>query len=166
MYENLPEEILDDYKIPKHFKRNFVLLIFAIFLTGIAISLYSEDWTWLGRMGGVMVITSLLLEASGVVDKVVEYRIKHTKKDISDLVDSFVKENPKVFGLEENYTPERFAYKVTFETENLIFRIKNNDQKKSYKELRVLEFVAGSIGTFLWAFSDLLNCILWFSEKC
>jgi hypothetical protein len=157
---NIPDEVLDSFSVPRLFK--FLVWAIAIFILfiGIVSSFYWDTWMCFARAGAVIVILALALEASGYIDRYVSKLLEVVREVSPSLVVSQVLNNKYLYGLKGNETDEQLADIVVKENARRLNYVAGIMEGRLYKELRKTEFKIAALGTFLWGFADLVELII------
>jgi hypothetical protein len=151
------EKILRSFKVPLRYKIAVWLVVLLIIACGIYLSISSSDWNWLGRFGALIVVASLVLEATGLVQRFFMRVTQVVIDTMPETVEREVKRNPHFYGLSGNETSEQLKYITGKELKRRAGELRALAEKTMNRELRKTEFWVASIGTLLWAFADLLN---------
>lgn len=147
------------FKVPFFHKAAILLLTLLVLICGMYISVSVSDWTWLGRFGALIVIASLVLEATGLIDRYLSKIFNIVTEIMPEIVEMQVKRLPHLYGLTGNETPEQIKEIAQKEFKRRITDTKALAEKAISRDMRKLEFLVASIGTLIWAFADLLNKI-------
>lgn len=131
------QRILQDYKKPLI---KWFYIIPVIFITGIIISYYCNEWSWFSRSGSLIVICGLLIARWDFTNNINEenldilnpYFIKHCKRRGDGTLDPQRLEDTK-----KELRTQLFLY--------------------TKSEYRSAELIIIAIGTFIWGFGDLIG---------
>lgn len=156
----IPEEILEAFKVPFVFKVIAWSLTTLICVFGVLASFHWEDWVHFARAGAVIVVLSLALEASGYIDRYVSKLLKHVSIISSQIVLMQVKRNKHMYGLKGDESEEQLAQVAKKENSRRLTDIGNVAENQFYKNLRKLEFTIATIGTIVWGFGDLIESLI------
>jgi hypothetical protein len=146
------ENIIRSFRVPLRYKIAVWLLVLLIIAFGIYLSILYSDWYWLGRFGALIVIASLVLEATGLVQRFFKRVTQVVIDTMPKTVEREVKRNPHLYGLSGNETSEQLKYITGKELKRRAGEYRALAEKAMNRELRKTEFGVASIGTLLWAF--------------
>ena len=158
--QEIPKEILEAFKVPAKYK--FLAWLAASFFisTGVFLSLQFDNWLWLARFGALVVIVSLLVEASGLVQKFIDRVTLMAEESTPEIVKMQVKRLPYMYGLSGTETDEQINQIARKEHLHRVNHISIIANKTVSADIRKTEFKIGFIGTVLWAFGDLVGQLL------
>ena len=113
----------------------------------------------MSRSGAVLIIFAMLFEASGAAKRRAEKIISNFEETglLKQLVEIQVEQDPVRFGVGEYATQEDIEDRIDMECARRNEQFFSGIEKSMLEQLRRVEFLITAIGTFLWAFSDLLN---------
>jgi hypothetical protein len=151
------EKILEAFVVPIIHKIIIWACALLIIALGIYLSISYSDWLWLSRFGALIVILSLTLEATGFVQKFIRRIINITMDIMPEVVKMQVKRNSHLYGLSGTESEEEIDDIAKTELKARANEFSNLAEKTMTQDLRKTEFGVATLGTLLWAFSDLLN---------
>lgn len=158
MYEHeLPEDLMDTYKLPNKIKMAAWMLAFAILAIGVWASFQWSDWVHFARSGAVLVVLSLSLAAfdfgNGFIDRVLFL----LKPMTANLVEMQSKNRPHLYGIHPGLTEKEkddLFQKVSRERLNQVHVLMKNHMAK---DVQKIEFLIAALGTLVWGFGDLVG---------
>jgi len=148
---------LKAFRVPLKYKIAIWFVASLNIACGIYLSILHSDWRWLSRFGALIVIASLVLEATGLVQKFIGKVFKIVNDIMPEIVEMQVKRCPHLYGLSGKETPEQLKDIAAKELQKRVSETSTSAEKAVNNDLRKTEFWIASIGTLLWAFADLLN---------
>ncbi|WP_395602209.1 hypothetical protein AB4P97_05820 [Pseudomonas sp. A1230] len=145
------------FKIPTHYLASGYLLTVLILALGISLSLYLNDWMWLGRFGAFLVCLALMFEVTGLPEKFVNKAVEMAEEITIETVFHQMMKHNYLYGISPETTDEQLA--VIFDREHRRRLILTSDLMINTikQKIQKHEFFVASVGTILWAFADLLN---------
>lgn len=156
-YQKLPKSFLDSLKIPRLYFLITWLTVFIILLVGGFLSYASEDWMWFARFGALIVIVSLLIEASGVVQKYIDKIICFSAALTEEIVKMQVLRQPHMYGLTGNESEDEIDQITKKEHAQRMTNINLVLERKISSDVRRMQFLIGFVGTIVWGFGDLMG---------
>jgi hypothetical protein len=151
------EKILRSFRVPLRYKIPVWLVVLLIIACGIYLSISHSDWYWLSRFGALIVIASLVLEATGLVQRFLKRVTQIVIDTMPEIIEREVKRDPHLYGLSGKETSEQLKKITGKELKRRASEFSALAEKAMNKDMRKTEFLVASIGTLLWAFADLLN---------
>ncbi|MGB6329811.1 MAG: hypothetical protein WBF48_12875 [Halarcobacter sp.] len=155
-----PEIFLKAFKVSRKYKMYAWLLAILIITIGIYLSIIKDDWVILARAGALIVILSLSLESTGIIQKLINRIISTTKELTREIVLMQVKRNTNLYGNSDNRTEDDINKISEKELNRRIERTQLLIEKTMYRDLRKTEFSIATLGTLLWGFADLIGCYI------
>ncbi|EIX4885371.1 hypothetical protein MDT45_004245 [Vibrio vulnificus] len=158
MYEHeLPEDLLDTYKLPKKIKIAAWVLAFAILAVGVWASFHWSDWVHFARSGAVLVVLSLSLAAFGFGNGFIDRVLFLLKPMTAKIVEMQSKNRPHLYGIHPRLTEKEkddLVQKVSRERLNHVHVLMKN---RMAKDVQKIEFLIAALGTLVWGFGDLVG---------
>jgi len=158
MYEHeLPEDLLDTYKLPKKIKMAAWMLAFAILAVGVWGSFQWSDWVHFARSGAVLVVLSLSLAAFGFGNGFIDRVLFLLKPMTANVVEMQSKNRPHLYGIHPGLTEKEkddLVQKVSRERINQVHILMKN---RMAKDVQKTEFLIAALGTLVWGFGDLMG---------
>ncbi|ELV8553733.1 hypothetical protein QNE49_001367 [Vibrio fluvialis] len=158
MYEHeLPEELLDTYKLPKKIKISAWFLAFSILAVGAWAGLHWNDWVHFARSGAVLVVLSLSLAAFGFGNNFIDRVLFLVKPATAKIIEIQSNNHPHLYGIHENLTDKEksdLIHKVSRERINQVHVLMKN---RMAKDVQKIEFLIAALGTLVWGFGDLVG---------
>jgi hypothetical protein len=125
---------------------------------GALVSWYFRDWTWLGRFGALVTITTMVfatfnadVEARLLVQYLNDYM------EPSEEIYNRVRAQPYLYGIQLPLTEEQTRELVKKEVAAFNERARATLKDELTSALRTLELWVAIVGTVTWAFADLTN---------
>lgn len=158
-YQELPKAALDSFKVPRLYVYSTWVVVFLILLAGGFISHLNGNWMWFARFGALIVIVSLLIEASGLVQKHID-KIVSVSADLSkEIVRMQVQRQPHMYGLTGNESESQIDQIAKKEHAQRITSLNLIVEKKILANVRKMQFLIGSVGSIVWGFGDLAGAL-------
>jgi hypothetical protein len=158
--QDIPPEILEAFKVPKKYKALAWLITVVIILSGVILSLTFNDWLWFARFGALVVIVSLLVEASGLAQKFIDRVISMAHNSTLHVVRMQVLRQPYMYGLSGSETEEQIDQIAKKEHSYRVQSMSIIANNVIATDIRKTEFKIGFIGTSIWAFGDLVGVLI------
>jgi hypothetical protein len=156
-HKKLLKDPVDSLKAPLRVKLLAWLATFLILLGGVYLSYMNSDWMWFARFGALIVIVSLCIEASGLVQSYIN-RIVNLSADLSEeIVKMQVPSRPHMYGLSGGESEDQINQIANKEHKHRITHLKLKLEKSISADIRKTEFSIGCVGTIVWGFGDLLG---------
>ncbi len=155
-----PDIFSKAFKVPRKYKIYAWLLTLLIITIGIYLSIIKDDWIILARAGALIVILSLSLESTGIIQKLINKIINTTKELTREIVIMQVKRNTNLYGNSDSRTEDDINQISEKELNKRVESLQLLIEKTMYSDLRKTEFSIAALGTFLWGFADLIGCYI------
>jgi len=139
------EDIVDSLTAYKKYQFIAWGIVLILILIGISLSIYEKNWVILARVGALIVVVSLFLEGTGIIQYFSNKIIKVLKNLIHENILLQEKINPS------NLKEEALSLEIE-KRQTLV-------EKVIYDKFKKTEFSIATLGTILWGFADLVNVV-------
>ena len=155
--------------------RNIYAVILLITLIGLLCNAYHTNSLLFQRSGALLVCIALGIAYINhhfgkklekiELDKIQQSEHEKRMKELTDLMSQFEKFQKSPLNYTQNTTAETCQVPTTFTVEEDIpekdLEVEYRDERKAYAELNQplvkAEFIAGTVGTFIWGFGDIFT---------
>lgn len=156
-YQEIPKDVLEAFKVPHLYKLSAWFAVVCVLSVGVYLSCLNANWLWFARFGALIVIISLLIEASGLIQAYINRLVNLSADASAEIVRMQVVRQPYMYGLSGNESEAQIEQIAKKEHAQRITNLNLVIEKSLSVDIRRTEFSIGCVGTFVWGFGDLLS---------